>query len=157
MDHRLWPLDLRQHDLVVAVERGRALPFKAPELFSYPPVISQAADVYAFAILAWCVVAGEQPYETMESAATTLPIAVDQGVRPTLASGGDWRDLTTSSITKLIEVCWGGSAAERPTFTGGEGIVARLESVSLLRLSRPKSSRSREGHASCGTSSRTTR
>jgi tRNA A-37 threonylcarbamoyl transferase component Bud32 len=105
------------------------LPFKAPELFSYPPVISQAADVYAFAILAWCVVAGEQPYETMESAATTLPIAVDQGVRPTLASGGDWRDLTTSSITKLIEVCWGGSAAERPTFTGGEGIVARLESV----------------------------
>ena len=28
---------------------------QAPELFAYPPVISAAADVYAFAVLAWVV------------------------------------------------------------------------------------------------------
>ena len=43
------------------------------------------ADVYAFAILAWIVVCGEQPYAKMLAAATSLPQAVAQGVRPTLA------------------------------------------------------------------------
>ena len=42
----------------------------------------------------------------MESAATTLPTAVDEGVRPTLAGGGDWRDRTTNTISRLIEACW---------------------------------------------------
>ena len=99
-----------------------------------PPVVSQAADVYAFAILAWCVVAGEQPYAQMESAATTLPTAVDEGVRPTLASGDDWRDRTTNTISKLIEECWEGQAAWRPTFAG---IVAKLD---MLEASMAKGS-----------------
>ena len=44
-------------------EGGRGtLPFKAPELFAYPPTISPAADVYAFAVLGWVLVSGEQPY-----------------------------------------------------------------------------------------------
>ena len=105
------------------------LPFRGPELFSYPPVVSQAADVYAYGILAWCVVAGEAPYANMESAATSLPTAVDEGIRPTLASGDDWRDRTTNSLSKLIEACWDGRAASRPTFMGASGIVATLDKM----------------------------
>ena len=113
------------------------LPFKAPELFSYPPVVSPAADVYAFAILAWIVVTGEQPYATMESASTALPTAVDQGVRPELADGDDWRDRTTNSVAKLIEACWVGEHTKRPVFgaelEGGEGspIVPTLERLEV--------------------------
>ena len=106
------------------------LPFKAPELFSYPPQVSQAADVYAFAVLAWCVVSGEQPFANMESAAPSIPTAVDQGERPTLASGGDWRELTTSNIAKLIDTCWAGKIVDRPEFgTAKVGIVAMLEKL----------------------------
>ena len=106
------------------------LPFKGPELFVHPPVLSKAADVYAYAILAWIVVTGEQPYTSMQSAATSLPEAVKQGERPTLDDGEDWKDRTTGPIAKVIETCWHGKHEERPTFGGGnESIVAKLEKL----------------------------
>ena len=46
------------------------LPYKAPELFNHPPILSKAADVYAYSILAWCVVTGEQPFANMAIAST---------------------------------------------------------------------------------------
>ena len=45
---------------------------QAPELFAYPPVVSAAADVYAFAVLAWMVCTGEQPYQHLQSADTAM-------------------------------------------------------------------------------------
>ena len=45
---------------------------QAPELFAYPPVVSAAADVYAFAVLAWMVCTGEQPYQNLQSADTAM-------------------------------------------------------------------------------------
>ena len=109
------------------------LPFKAPELFTHPPVLSAAADVYAYAVLAWTVVAGEQPFATFVSAATALPMAVLDGERPGLADGDDWKERTTGQLAKLIEACWDGEAENRPAFgsAGGEGkgIVAVLEKL----------------------------
>ena len=32
--------------------------YKAPEMFAFPPHVSDAADVYAYAILAWMVATG---------------------------------------------------------------------------------------------------
>ena len=112
------------------------LPFKAPELFGHPPVVSEAADVYAFAILAWVVVTGEQPYATMESAGTSLMVAVLDGVRPTLADKDeDWHDRTTPTISKLIEAMWDGEHEARPSFgaaaDGTPGIVGRLEKMDM--------------------------
>ena len=63
----------------------------------------------------------------MESAATAIPTAVDEGERPSLADGGDWKDRTTGQIAKLIEACWAGPLAERPAFGGAEGVVALRE------------------------------
>ena len=115
------------------------LPFKAPELFAHPPVVSKAADVYAFSILAWIVVTGEQPYLTMEFAATALPSAVASGTRPELSTADDdWRDRTTSTLAKLIESMWVGDKSLRPVFddepgsmypSAEPGIVGRLERI----------------------------
>jgi len=98
------------------------LPFKAPELFAHPPHVGPEADVYAFAILAWIVVSGEQPYTNMLAAATSLPQAVAQGVRPTLADPNEeWQDKTTLPMVRLIEGCWHADSAQRPTFGSGSG------------------------------------
>ena len=96
------------------------LPFKAPELFAHPPHVGPEADVYAFAILAWIVVCGEQPYAKMLAAATSLPQAVAQGVRPTLADPNEeWQDKTTGPMVRLIEGCWHAESTQRPTFGSG--------------------------------------
>ncbi|KOO22322.1 serine threonine kinase [Chrysochromulina tobinii] len=102
------------------------LPFKAPELFVHPPHVGPEADVYAFSILAWIVVCGEQPYAKMQAAATSLPQAVVQGVRPTLADPNEeWRDKTISAMVRLIEGCWHAEYTQRPTF--GSGSAAPLD------------------------------
>ena len=123
-----------QASMSVSSAGGRGmLPFKAPELFVHPPTISQAADVYAFAMLSWVVIAGEQPYSTMQSAQTSLPAAVRGGERPILANGGDWRDLgsCTNQVAKLIEACWASEHTTRPLFggAGAEGVVSTLETL----------------------------
>ena len=112
------------------------LPFKAPELFVHPPHVGPEADVYAFSILAWIVVCGEQPYAKMLAAATSLPQAVAQGVRPTLANPNEeWQDKTIGPMVRLIEGCWHAEYAQRPTFGGlggkgaGSGGVAMLEKM----------------------------
>ena len=76
---------------------------QAPELFAYPPVISAAADVYAFAVLAWVVCTREQPYQNLQSADTAMASMLNQGVRPELPDGDDWRDATTAGLAELIE------------------------------------------------------
>ena len=122
-----------QESMSVSSAGGRGtLPFKAPELFVHPPILSQAADLYAFAILSWIVIAGgEQPYSTLQSAQTSLPAAVAGGERPALANGGDWRDHTTNQVAKLIEACWASEHPTRPPFggTGAEGVVSTLETL----------------------------
>ena len=45
---------------------------QAPELFAFPPVVSAAADVYAFAMLAWVVCTREQPYRNLQSPETVM-------------------------------------------------------------------------------------
>ena len=45
---------------------------QAPELFAFPAVISAAADVYAFAMLAWMVCTREKPYQGLQSAETVM-------------------------------------------------------------------------------------
>ena len=45
---------------------------QAPELFAFPAVVSAAADVYAFAVLAWMVCTREQPYQGLQSAETVM-------------------------------------------------------------------------------------
>merc|ERR1719424_1863408 len=110
--------------------------FKAPELFAYPPVVSAAADVYAFAVLAWVVCTREQPYQNLQSVETTIGPMLAQGVRPELPDGDDWRDTTTAGLAKLIEHCWQTEHGGRPTFGGAEGVVAMLTNIETRMLKK---------------------
>lgn len=109
---------------------------QAPELFAFPPVISAAADVYAYAILAWVVCTREQPYRNLQSAETAMTAMLLQGIRPELPDGGDWRDSTTAGLAKLIDACWLTEADSRPTFGGSQGMVARLNSLEARLLKK---------------------
>ena len=104
--------------------------YKAPEMFAFPPHVSAAADVYAYAILAWMVATGgeEQPYRDLVSAETAMPAMLAQGVRPELPSG-DWRESTTAGLANLIEACWAQAHAERPAFGGAMGVVERIDGM----------------------------
>ena len=55
---------------------------QAPELFAFPPVISAAADVYAFAVLAWVVCTREQPYQGLQSPETVMKEMLMQATPP---------------------------------------------------------------------------
>ena len=74
---------------------------QAPELFAFPAVVSAAADVYAFAVLAWVVCTREKPYQNLQSADTVMASMLTQGVRPELPDGDDWRDATTAGLLTL--------------------------------------------------------
>eukprot|EP00900_Chrysochromulina_parva_P027468 jgi/Chrpa1/9355/Chrysochromulina_OHIO_Genome00016894-RA len=78
----------------------------------------------------------------MLSAATSLPQAVVQGVRPTLANPNEeWQDKTIPPMVRLIEGCWHAEYTQRPTFGSGSasreeggkgarsGVVAMLEKM----------------------------
>lgn len=110
--------------------------YKAPEMFKFPPDISAAVDVYSYAILAWVVCTREQPYRGLQSAETAMADMLAQGIRPELPGGSDWRDTTTSGLSKLIEACWVQNQVERPTFGGEQGVVARLNSLEAGLLKR---------------------
>lgn len=121
------------------------LVYKAPERFEYNPEDSArgrhlrlflpAADTYAFAILAWVVVTGEQPYQDLASADTMLPAMLAQGKRPELPSG-DWRDSTNAGLAKLIEACWVQEPDGRPQFGGDQGVVTQLNEQEARLLKR---------------------
>ena len=59
-------------------DRSGAPRAQAPELFAFPPVVSAAADVYAFALLAWVVCTREQPYRNLQSAETAMAAMLNQ-------------------------------------------------------------------------------
>ena len=55
---------------------------QAPELFAFPAVVSAAADVYAFAVLAWVVCTREQPYQKLQSPETVMKEMLMQASPP---------------------------------------------------------------------------
>lgn len=118
------------------VGRRGTLTYHAPEIFTPDsPSMPLAGcecerfglglDVYAFAVLAWSVLAREEPWEGVPAIA--IQMSVRAGERP----GGDtnWQDAWRKrggslAVVELIDACWHPRAAERPAF---DDITARLE------------------------------
>lgn len=120
----------RMESLSLSSAGGRGtLAYKAPELFQNPPDVTPSADVYAFGLLAWAVITGEQPWGTMISAETALPSVIRSGERPSKADGSDWRDLANPLLARLIESCWDAKLLQRPAFGGDGGLVSQLHSL----------------------------
>lgn len=87
----------------------------APEVFRSEPA-DEKVDVYSFAIILWELATMEVPYIGYQ--VTALPVLVSQEqLRPSLPA-----DLPLP-VKELLEQCWSGVPAERPSFTDALKIV----------------------------------
>jgi hypothetical protein len=97
-----------------------ALFWRAPEIFS-GQLYGASADVYSFSIVMWEIVSRRQPY--FERNFTFLQDVIDvvnSGERPIMPVN------VRDDYKQLMEDCWEGNPALRPTFTE---IVSRLRAM----------------------------
>jgi len=100
---------------------GGTLAYKSPEAFEGDAKFSTASDVYAFGIVCWELLTGEQPWADYSQAA--LLGAVMRGERPTIpesASSSPRHGAPALNVQRLIaskaQQCWLQEASSRPTF-----------------------------------------
>ena len=74
-----------------------------------------ASDVYSFAVLAWQVLAGEQPYAGFGGSLHQLKQEVMAGLRPEMPHNAEEWGWPEDAL-KMIESCWLREAGERPSF-----------------------------------------
>jgi hypothetical protein len=102
--------------------------FMSPEMISRGDALQShpfACDVYSYALLAWQVLEGERPYVGAEAfsgmSIHQIKQCVVDGARPEIpraegeGGGGDtvaW----PAGLATLVERCWDGNAADRPSF-----------------------------------------
>ena len=84
--------------------------YMAPELFGGSDKYGCGIDIYAFSILAYEIVTGEQPYELRNLTVYYLFNSVSSGQRPILT------DEVTKPMKDLISRCWNEDIDERPSF-----------------------------------------
>ena len=86
--------------------------YMAPELFEDEGHFSTGIDVYAFAILAYEIVSGQEPYKEKGKSITMANLVrkVLAGQRPKFVDG------ITDPMWKLITRCWSKDPSERPSF-----------------------------------------
>jgi len=117
-----------------AAMRG-TLPYQPPEAFRGKrhggAVVSQATDVYAFAVLCWQVLTHQEPWAELESAVTEIPINVCDGERPELLDESEWRTASASALAlaPCVEAFWAQEHTDRPVFGGEGGVASRLAAV----------------------------
>lgn len=85
--------------------------YMAPELFT-DEHFGPGVDVYAFAIVAYEIVTGKQPYFELSSNISVFALSqkVMNGYRP------QFTDDVTDKMKELISKCWSSNALDRPSF-----------------------------------------
>ena len=91
---------------------GGTIGWMAPELFCPDDRVSKEADMYAFGMVVYEVIAGARPYGPRET--REIQILTIQGWRPPrpdapMPAGFD------QGTWELTELCWGGNPAQRPS------------------------------------------
>ena len=108
--------------------------FKAPELFerdedgNFAHGASKASDVFSFAVMAFCLLAGVAAPYPVSDPKTGKNISIDfrvpKGMRPT-----DFRPLPAelpAPLVTLVAACWAGAPAARPTMVAVRDGIDRL-------------------------------
>lgn len=86
--------------------------YMAPELLEDDTHYGQGIDVYAFAILAYEIVSGKEPYSE-----NGKPISLSNLVRKVLSGGRpEISDGITEPMKELLNRCWSQDIKERPSF-----------------------------------------
>ena len=118
-----------------ASARG-TLAYKAPELFRTQKeggaLLSQAVDVYAFAVLAYQLLTKEEPWPNLVQPIAEILAKVLAGERPGFTGWRKLHDANAPALVRLIEDCWKQEHKARPAFGGAGGIVERLDKLEAL-------------------------
>lgn len=98
-------------DLTMTGQFGTPI-YMAPELLSYEEKYTSSVDVYAFAILAYEIVTGNEPYSELGEKISPFAFSkkIIDGYRPKLSDG------ITQKMKDLLERCWSKEPRERPSF-----------------------------------------
>ena len=97
--------------------------YRDPAVASGASALRKASDVYSFGILAWQVLAGRVPFDSLDVGAIFVRTAGADGDRPPLdALPGD----APADLARLLAECWAPAQAARPK---AETVCARLEAA----------------------------
>jgi serine/threonine protein kinase len=108
----------------VTSQRG-TLPWIAPEILRTPDAVTEAADVYSFAIVMWELWTGREPWENTNFHALMLQLANPElKLRPPIPDAEEWDGPEGSAPPELapgwrnlMERCWEEDPNKRPPFT----------------------------------------
>jgi serine/threonine protein kinase len=108
----------------VTSQRG-TLPWIAPEILRTPDAVTEAADVYSFAIVMWELWTGREPWENTNFHALMLQLANPElKLRPPIPGSDEWEGPEGSAPPELapgwrnlMERCWEEDPNNRPPFT----------------------------------------
>ena len=99
--------------------------WQAPEVQERHAAYTAAADVYSYGVVLWEVLTRAVPYTTNVFAEPPdtwmLQRLVAGGLRPGITAQSGW------AVSELIEQCWSGDAARRPTFVGVVETLLQME------------------------------
>jgi serine/threonine protein kinase len=99
--------------------------YQAPELSApeYPPP-TEAADVYSFAMLIFCLASGDHPFPASRD--TYVRSRILQGDRPSNPNTGLFSHLNGGSLFELLQQMWHQDASKRPTSTLAENRLRKV-------------------------------
>ena len=98
------------HASKVGNHGAATLLYKAPELFSKGNSFEKPSEVYAFGILLWEIVTGEEPWKDMDLAQIMMAVVM-QDERPPLTG-----EQASAVLAQFAQRCWQKDLELRPTF-----------------------------------------
>ncbi|KAK8871768.1 hypothetical protein M9Y10_007509 [Tritrichomonas musculus] len=114
----------KSQNLTMTGEIGTPL-YMAPELLRGEDVYSASVDVYAFSILAYEIVTGDEPFSELGEKISPFGFAhkVINGHRPKFGGG------VSKKMKNLLTRCWSDDPKSRPSF---EEIFSELSDMSII-------------------------
>jgi serine/threonine protein kinase len=102
---------IRDTSMTLATGSGGSPYYTAPELlgvYEEPEEITAKADIYAYGILMWAILTGQEPYADTSLHPGRVMMSISKGLRP------DAEGLLPYA-RELISKCWASSPSRRPT------------------------------------------
>jgi len=133
------PSQMESDKYVMTGETG-SYRYMAPEVFRYE-TYNEKVDVYSYAMIIYYIIAGHQPWPTMNGSKAAFTAAVE-GNRPNIPS--DWDD----RIVRFLKLWWDDDPDKRPSF---ENILMELNDYSQAVFKTEQNAAPHVKNAACCT------